>query len=68
MDARSFPSYRIFRDHRKKWRWCYDLRKHEPIAASSGAYDSREECERMVAQLQSSAAAPVWVARLDLGE
>lgn len=66
MGERSYPSFRIFRDHRKKWRWCYDLRKHEPIAASSGAYETREECERMVALLQSSTGSPVWVAKLDL--
>lgn len=66
MGARSYPSYRIFRDHRKKWRWCYDLREHESIAASSAAYESREECERMVALLQSSTDAPIWVAKLDL--
>lgn len=66
MGARSYPSFRIFRDQRKKWRWCYELREHELIAASSSAYESREECERMVAQLQSSSAAPVWVAKLDL--
>lgn len=68
MGARTYPSFRVFRDNRKKWRWCYDLREREPIAASSGAYNSREECERMVAHLQSSHTAPIWVARLDLAD
>ena len=41
----------------------HDLRKDERIAASSGACE-HEDCEQMVAE-RSSAAAPVWAARLD---
>jgi uncharacterized protein YegP (UPF0339 family) len=66
MTERSFPSYRLFRDNRKRWRWRYDLRNGETIAVSSDSYSSREECERMVGALRSSLDAPVWISRIDL--
>jgi uncharacterized protein YegP (UPF0339 family) len=66
MTERSFPSYRLFRDDRNRWRWRYDLRNGETIAVSSDSYSSREECEQMVGALRSSLNAPVWISRSDL--
>lgn len=68
MAPRSFPSYRLFKDNRGKWRWRYDLSADEAIAVSSDSYDSRPECERAVMVLRQSIHAPLWVSKMDLAE
>jgi len=66
MPARPFPPCQIFCDHRKRWRWCYELGKQASVAASYDSYASREECERLLSCLRSSSDAPIWIAKPDL--
>lgn len=68
MAARPFPSYRLFRDNRRKWRWRYDVSKDEALAVSCDCYDSRAECEQALVALRTSIDAPLWVSAMDLVE
>lgn len=66
MTARSFPSYRLFKDNRNRWRWRYDVSEDETIAVSSDSYDSRHDCEQAVTVLRASIHAPLWISKMDL--
>jgi len=66
MATRTFPSYRLYRDTRNRWRWRYERDRNEPLAVSPDSYASREECESMVRQLRSPAEVPLWIDTRDL--
>lgn len=65
MSSRPFPSFRLYKDHRDRWRWRYERSEHEPLAVSPDGYESRVECEQMVALLRRSVDAPIWIAARD---
>ena len=68
MTTRPFPSYRLYKDNRHRWRWRYDISEHEAIAVSSDSYEGRRECEQAVHTVRSSAHAPLWIAAVDRAE
>lgn len=65
MLSQPFPSYRLYRDNRNRWRWRYDLRKGEALAVSCDSYGSREECESALNLLRASLQAPLWISAMD---
>ena len=62
MSLRPFPSFRLFKDDRGKWRWRHERSEGEPMAVSPDGYASRVECEQMVDLLRRSIDAPIWIA------
>ena len=65
MTTRPFPSYRLYKDNRSRWRWRYDVSEDEAIAVSSDSYESRAECEQAVHALRTSFHAPLWISARD---
>lgn len=65
MTTRPFPSYRLYKDNRSRWRWRYEVSKDEAIAVSSDSYKSCAACERAVEAMRASLHAPLWVSKMD---
>jgi uncharacterized protein YegP (UPF0339 family) len=60
MADRPYPSFLMYRDARKEWRWRYEASNGRTIFESSESYVAKEDCRRGIALAQSSANVPVW--------
>lgn len=61
MAARLFPSFWMYKDQKKQWRWTYQARNGEAIAVSSESYVRRVDCENGIRLVQGSAPAETWM-------
>lgn len=63
--SRPYPSYWIYRDNRKEWRWTYEAVNGKTIAVSSESYVRKADCERSISIMQASSNSPVWIPIVD---
>lgn len=61
MADRPFPSYWMYRDKNKQWRWSYEARNGLTIAVSSEAYHNRADCQRGIDIMKASHNSEVWM-------
>lgn len=66
MADRPFPSYWMYRDNKKEWRWRYDARNGETIAVSSEGYINRADCQRGINIMKASGDSPTWMPNDDV--
>jgi uncharacterized protein YegP (UPF0339 family) len=60
MATRTYPSFWLYKDHKKEWRWAYEARNGETIAVSSEGYKRRADAERGIVIMQQSAGSDTW--------
>jgi len=58
--SRPFPSYWLYRDAQRLWRWRYDASNGKTIAVSSESYNRKGDCERAIEIMKASYNAPIW--------
>lgn len=68
MADRPFPSYWMYRDNKKEWRWRYDASNGETISVSSESYKRRVDCERGIEIMKNSKNSPTWMPLDDVNE
>ncbi|RWO71360.1 DUF1508 domain-containing protein [Mesorhizobium sp.] len=61
MATRPYPSYWMYKDVQKEWRWRYDASNAETIAVSSEGYRNRADCQRGIDIMKGSSSSPVWM-------
>lgn len=60
MGTRTYPSYWLYKDAKKEWRWRYDASNGQTIAVSSESYKKRSDCERGIQIMRESSASQTW--------
>jgi uncharacterized protein YegP (UPF0339 family) len=65
MATRTFPSYWLYRDVQKKWRWTYHAENGLAIAVSSESYERRAGAQRGIDILKASYNSQVWLPNED---
>jgi uncharacterized protein YegP (UPF0339 family) len=61
MADRPYPSYWLYRDAKREWRWTYHASNGEPIAVSSEGYVRRADANRSIEIMKASHSSPVWM-------
>lgn len=61
MANRTYPSFFMYKDNAKEWRWTYEASNGETISVSSEGYKRRVDCERGIELMQQSAGKQTWV-------
>ncbi|MDR7221267.1 DUF1508 domain-containing protein [Aminobacter aminovorans] len=61
MATRPYPSYYMYKDTQKLWRWRYDASNAKTIAVSSESYHNRADCQRGIDIMKASQNSEVWM-------
>jgi uncharacterized protein len=61
MAARTYPSYWMYKDNQKLWRWSYEASNGKTIAVSSESYHNRSDCDRSIQIMKQSSNSLVWM-------
>lgn len=60
MAARPLPSYLMYKDAAKEWRWKYEAKNGRIIAVSSESYHNKADCRHSVDLIRGSGNDPIW--------
>lgn len=66
MATRPYPSYWMYRDNQRLWRWSYEASNGKTIAVSSESYHNRADCQRGLDIMKASHSSPVWMPNDDV--
>ncbi|MFH1795400.1 MAG: DUF1508 domain-containing protein [Pseudomonadota bacterium] len=61
MAERKYPSYWMYKDAQKLWRWSYEASNGKTIAVSSESYHNRADCQRGIDIMKASYNSEVWM-------
>lgn len=61
MANRVYPSYYLYKDAKKEWRWTYEASNSKTIAVSSEGYKNRVDAERGIDIMKASYNSPTWM-------
>lgn len=67
MAIRTYPSYWLYKDTQRLWRWTYEASNGKTISVSSESYHNRKDCERSIEIMKQSSNSEVWFP-LDLAD
>lgn len=65
MATRPYPSYWLYRDNQKKWRWTYHAANGLAIAVSSESYERRAGAQHGIDIMKASHNSDVWMPNED---
>lgn len=61
MSQRPYPSYWLYKDSQRLWRWSYEAANGKTIAVSSESYHNRKDAERSIEIMKASGSSPTWM-------
>lgn len=61
MANRVFPSFYLYKDAKKEWRWSYEAKNGKTIAVSSESYKNRTDAEHSIEIMKGCYNSPTWM-------